>query len=157
MPCLFCVYSQGRTPAPGTPDTSYMQVVSPRIRAAQTVCCGSFGFLPKTCLKQSCRCISDCPNDFLSVTSCDFPFVDSVSPSTRAEVDACRGVKSPFVNRDEKYSWKYPGRQCQRQAAGCVKDPEKGDWAAQPNEANAPSWSQIAAPVCHAVSLASPS
>ena len=69
---LLCLLTGAKLPAPGTPDTSYMQVVSPRIRAAQKMCCGmccgKFGFLPQTCLKQShASAFLTTPNDSLSV------------------------------------------------------------------------------------------
>ena len=82
MLCLFlCLLAGAELPAPGTPNTSYMQVVSPRIRAAQKMCCGmccgKFGFLPQTCLKQShTSAFRTTPNDSLSVprSFLTFPF-----------------------------------------------------------------------------------
>ena len=39
--CLFlCLLAEQDHPAPGTPDTSYMQVVSPRVREAHPWCGG---------------------------------------------------------------------------------------------------------------------
>ena len=73
MLCLFlCLFARAELPSPGTPDTSYMEVVSPRIRAAQKMCCGmccgKFRFLPQTCLKQShASAFRTTPNDSLSV------------------------------------------------------------------------------------------
>lgn len=70
--CLFlCRLTEQDLPAPGTPNTSYMQVVSPRIREAHPYggkCGGKFGFSPQTCLKRShASAFWTTQNDSLSV------------------------------------------------------------------------------------------
>ena len=65
---FLCLLARAELPDPGTPDTSYMQVVSPRIREAHPWCGGKFEFSPQTCLKQShASAFRTTPNDSLSV------------------------------------------------------------------------------------------